>query len=326
MGIPNSHRDLSQSLGSAAWARCAALAWGALCLACAILVSEPVQAEPRAPGFVQTGVIHDPQLTELSGLAVSRSRPGVYWGHNDSGNAPTLFALSAKGKVLQVVTVLGVQNHDWEDIASYRDAQGRSWLLISDTGDNFSVRDHVAVIVVPEPAPGQNEVAPTRVIDFTWESGPMDCESLAVDLPDHQLLFAQKKAQGAGLYALPMDATSGAVAHRIADLPSMWPDKLPLVTLFSVRPYRGVVTGMDLSVDGQTLVMLTLRHLFEFQRRPGQSWAAALQQHQKLPLLPILESVALGPEGHDVLIGNEGAWVHLYRHVLGKVGAAAAAP
>lgn len=319
MGILNTHMDLSSSPGCGALARRAAPVWGALWLALVSLMSNPVQAAPQVPGFVQTGVIHDPQLTELSGLAVSRSRPGVYWGHNDSGNTPTLFALGAQGKLIQSVTVMGVQNHDWEDIASFRDAQGRSWLVISDTGDNFSVRDHVAVIFIAEPEAGQAEVTPARVIDFTWDSGPMDCESLAVDLPGQQLLFAQKKAQGAGLYALPMNAVSGAVAHRIADLPTLWPDRLPLVDLYSVRLYRGVVTGMDLSPDGRRLVMLTLRHLFEFERKPGQSWTEVLQHpraHQRLPLLPILESVALDPDARSVLIGNEGDWVHLYRHVL----------
>ena len=38
-----------------------------------------------------------PELRESSGLAVSRTQPGVLWSHNDSGDAPTLYAIDVKG-------------------------------------------------------------------------------------------------------------------------------------------------------------------------------------------------------------------------------------
>ena len=33
------------------------------------------------------GVLGDPELDEVSGLAASRAHPGIYWAQNDSGNA-----------------------------------------------------------------------------------------------------------------------------------------------------------------------------------------------------------------------------------------------
>ena len=33
------------------------------------------------------------ELTESSGLAVSRTQPGVLWSHNDSGDGPNLYAM-----------------------------------------------------------------------------------------------------------------------------------------------------------------------------------------------------------------------------------------
>ena len=36
-------------------------------------------------------------LRELSGFAASRIHPGIFWAHNDSGNAPALYALRADG-------------------------------------------------------------------------------------------------------------------------------------------------------------------------------------------------------------------------------------
>ncbi len=54
-----------------------------------------------------------------SGLAVSRTQPGVLWAHNDSGDAPMLYAIDLKG------TAPGEGRGartpwriDWEDIAA----------------------------------------------------------------------------------------------------------------------------------------------------------------------------------------------------------------
>ena len=38
-----------------------------------------------------------PSLPELSGFAASPVHPGIFWAHNDSGNAPALYALRADG-------------------------------------------------------------------------------------------------------------------------------------------------------------------------------------------------------------------------------------
>ena len=59
-----------------------------------------------------------PELRESSGLAVSRMQPGVLWSHNDSGDAPTLYAIDVKGHLLATVAVANVVARDWEDIAA----------------------------------------------------------------------------------------------------------------------------------------------------------------------------------------------------------------
>jgi hypothetical protein len=56
-------------------------------------------------------------LDETSGLVASQMNSGVLWTHNDSGDGPFIYALSAQAEVLCTVRVQNATNRDWEDIA-----------------------------------------------------------------------------------------------------------------------------------------------------------------------------------------------------------------
>jgi hypothetical protein len=45
-----------------------------------------------ATSLERLGTLPD-ELAESSGVAVSRTQPGVLWSHNDSGDGPTLYAI-----------------------------------------------------------------------------------------------------------------------------------------------------------------------------------------------------------------------------------------
>src|SRR4030095_7791087 len=64
-----------------------------------------------------TGAVPD-ELKESSGLAISRTQPGVLWSHNDSGDGPNLSAIDGSGKLLGVFRGTGAMARDWEDIAA----------------------------------------------------------------------------------------------------------------------------------------------------------------------------------------------------------------
>ena len=87
-----------------------------------------------------------PELREASGLAVSRTQPGVLWAHNDSGDAPTLYAITMKGVILARIAVLDAVAIDWEDIAAGpcpEDGATSHCLYVADTGNNNRNRDVV---------------------------------------------------------------------------------------------------------------------------------------------------------------------------------------
>src|SRR5689334_24293211 len=90
--------------------------------------------------------IKDNSITESSGLVASRTKPGAYWTHNDSGDGPFIYAFDTRGEMLATFRVTGATNNDWEDIAAGPGPQpNRSYLYIGDTGDNDRKRPEVVV-------------------------------------------------------------------------------------------------------------------------------------------------------------------------------------
>src|SRR5690242_12094299 len=89
-------------------------------------------AVPGAPG---SGAAAAPErrctlpggMAELSGLAMSRKHPGIFYAVNDSGNTNQVFAVDCTGPAGQLkatYTLSGVGNTDWEALAIGKDAAG----------------------------------------------------------------------------------------------------------------------------------------------------------------------------------------------------------
>ena len=88
-----------------------------LLLASATVAALAQGGRATTPACQQVGsLVRVPGVSELSGLAVSRSLAGRLWAHNDSGQ-PILFALNADGSVSTRVRLTGVKFQDWEAVA-----------------------------------------------------------------------------------------------------------------------------------------------------------------------------------------------------------------
>jgi hypothetical protein len=140
-----------------------------------------------------------PELREASGLAVSRMQPGVLWAHNDSGDAPMLYAIDTKGTVLAKVAVLDAVAIDWEDIAAGpcpNDGATTHCLYIADTGNNNRSRDVVTIFIVAEPSvSGADPAVPisinARMLRFRYPTEPEDTEAIAI-LPNGDVTVVTK--------------------------------------------------------------------------------------------------------------------------------------
>ena len=112
-----------------------------------------VTSARRSDRASRAGTITDPALVEISGLAASRTVPGVLWANNDSGDGPRVYALSAAGELLGTYDLAGAEAIDWEDIAVGPGPDpSLHYVYVGDIGQNGGLRDQVEVYRVPEPA------------------------------------------------------------------------------------------------------------------------------------------------------------------------------
>lgn len=273
-------------------------------------------AAAEGPAFEPVSALHVPEMTELSGLYASRRSAGRLWGLNDSGHPPELLSFDAALRLHRAIPVQGVDNRDWEDLAGYED-EGQSWLVIADTGDNFSLRSEVRLIFVPEPTAEAPQATPTRVLRFTWADGPRDCEAVAVDVPGRRILLADKGRHPAGLYQLALDGSdSGQEARRIADFPELVPTAPPRASPIGSSRWRGTPTAMDLSADGRRLAVLTYQSISLFERVGDADWNQALRQplrSERTPRLGGFEALAFEAGERSILIGSEGPTTRIER-------------
>ena len=237
-----------------------------------------------APRMLEvTGAVPD-ELKESSGLAVSRTQPGVIWSHNDSGDGPNLYAIDISGKLLAVFRVPGAMARDWEDIAAgpcpadaaapEPSAAPSSCLFIADTGDNDQVRPDVSIYVVAEPRvsdAGSSSTVAARTLRYRYPSGPTDAEALAVR-PNGDLTIVSKGRSGTiNFYSIPAATVTKAVASG-----EVVTAILAGNTGIQPNPSTGrLATAAAVSPDGMTLAVRTYYEVYFFKlvtRRGESRW------------------------------------------------------
>ena len=198
--------------------------------------------------------IKNESINESSGLVASRTSPGAYWTHNDSGDGPFIYAFDTSGQSLGTFRVTGAMNRDWEDIAAGPGPQGpqpnRSYLYIGDTGDNDHKRNEIVIYRVPEPqlTPSDKTSTKTRpratepaeAIRLAYPDGKHDAEALLVHPATGNLYIVTKVAFGnPGIYEASAPLTSGKLITM-----------KHLGELQTSSLLGGAITGGSISPDG----------------------------------------------------------------------------
>ena len=277
-------------------------------------VVRPAPAQDSIPSLLQrTGMFHTRKIRESSGVAVSRSHPGVLWTHNDSGDGAFLYAINISGDLLGVFHVRGAQTEDWEDLSlgPCPDRSG-SCLYIADIGDNSQRRKSVRIYVVPEPDPPEGspwqdtlETAPARELVFKYPDRPHDAEALFVDPQGRANVITKGKSGPVRRFVLPRAAFQRDSTTAI------------LVDTLPIRPQRTLgrlVTGASISPSGRRVVVRTYSELYFFRRSAAGSlrldghpcWIGAVEpQGEAVAFLDeemvILTSESLGNEAGTLL-------------------------
>ncbi|MBW6492442.1 MAG: hypothetical protein K0B15_14760 [Lentimicrobium sp.] len=181
-------------------------------------------------------------INETSGLIYWN---GGLWTHNDSGNLPEIYKIDTiTGQVLQTVTLAGVTNIDWEDIA-----QDDTRIYIGDFGNNLGNRTDLKVYSIPKskiPDEGDTEIQ-SEIINFgygdqqTFErlnrNNDFDSESLFVLGDSLYLLTKNWVNLKTRLYSLPKSPGTYVVYPK----DSLMAD--------------GLITGADVLEDGEIILI-----------------------------------------------------------------------
>ncbi len=271
------------------------------------------------PSSYRVGFLESKTIDEASGLAASRRHPEILWTINDSGDRPVLYALSTKGAYAGKIHIDDAQNRDWEDLAAFRYGK-KPYLVVGDVGDNAARRDYCTLYVIEEPdiigleVLKKARVKPAWRIDFRYEDGPCDCESIAVDVAARRILLLSKRTEPPVLYALPLFAPnkrSVVVARKLATTPHLKKAGRSSPSpsgLHHLHPYRYQPTGMDISPDNRQAAVLTYQFIYLYQRPKERNWEVVLSGLPKILELPELEqaeSICFSVDGRYLFVTSE---------------------
>jgi hypothetical protein len=246
------------------------------------LLSGPCPALPFAVGQVS-----DDRLDEISGVTESRSSPGVFFVHNDSGDSPRFFALDRSGHLLAELRLETVPRLvDAEDIAVGPGPGGRQFIYLGDTGNNVASggigipRRKAIVYRIPEPrvelsARQLNIVLKEAFpIAFTFPNGARDIEAFVVDPQSGELTMISKQADGRSQLLTASAATLAAGGGELEAAGEL---------RFGHAPLAGspLPTSASISRDGSAILVRSYSSVFLFRRNGGESVVSALARAPK---------------------------------------------
>jgi hypothetical protein len=201
-------------------------------------------------------VLKNGEINESSGLVASRTLPGAYWTHNDSGDGPFIYAFDTRGASLGVFRVAGANARDWEDISIGPGPQpNKSYLYIGDIGDNSEARPEIVVYRVTEPdlkTANKNSTKarpvatePAEAIRLKFPDGKHDAETLLVHPTTGNLYIVTKVA-----FADPTvyEATAPLTAGTTITMKRIGEIHVPSL-------FGGALTGGSVSPDGRRVAL-----------------------------------------------------------------------
>ncbi len=216
-----------------------------------------------------TGKIKSNAITESSGIAASRCQKGILWTHNDSGDDAFLYAFDESGTSLGTWRIPNAQNNDWEDIAAFRDKDGKCFLYIGETGDNKGKWPVHSVYRVKEPTvrpsdqKGERknpiETEKAEILRFTYPDYLQDAECLMVQPRTGEIYIVTKRITGAaGVYRLKPDPDPQATVtlQKVAEI------SVPAIP-------NGLITGGDISPDGRHVILCDYTRAYELTLPDG---------------------------------------------------------
>lgn len=245
-------------------------------------------------------------LYEISGVAASRTNPGMLYIHNDSGNPNEIYLTDGKGDNIGTLTLTPVGNRDWEDIAvGPGPIPGISYVYIGEIGDNDSKYNSVFVYRFPEPdltgkaLPYIANIDHIDIMQFKYPDGPRNAETLMVDPQTKDIFIASKSSNLSNIYI------------------AKYPQSVTTTTTMTpfVQLYFDKATAGDISGDG-TEILLRGNQLIWYWKVPlGSSISQALLTPPQVA--PYYNNE---PQGEGICFAADGSGYYTDTEIRGYTG------
>ena len=255
------------------------------------------------------GKLESEDLPETSGLAAFSTEPNLLFAVNDSGNPPGIYALTLDGKEAGHWPIDYPDTHDFEDLAAFA-LNGKSYLLVADTGDNLHWRPRLNILVFDAPD-AETEGGTLKLawqFSFNFPEGYRDVESVAVDVGSNSIFLISKRYVPPEVFRLPLQPGDDVVTAE----PVVVLDGIPRPTERDLRedPSDGAYSSMPTAFDinGRDAVVVTYKEAYLYRRKLGENWAEAfsgIPGRIRLPYISGLESVAFDSRGRYFYVTGE---------------------
>lgn len=256
-------------------------------------------------------MVQDVRLNELSGLSESLRYPGYFWANNDSGDSLRCFLISPKGETVAVVNLKEYGNVDTESlrVAGTRE---KSWVYISDTGDNRAQRPQVEIDRFPEPEIDvrklHQEVSLSceQMVLKYGDGTSSDAETLLID-KNQRVGIVTKSLLGSKLWITPQPFSPAPQTLQSAGpVPiDKWRKR--------DEKYSLLITDGQWSNDGKRLALMTYTHLFIWNVPDDTDFKSLAKIflnppdiQESLPPLKQAESLSFVGDDSHVAVSSEG--------------------
>ena len=226
------------------------------------------------------GKIENNIIEEASGLVESVENSNSLWTHNDGGDGPFLYLISSfDAKILKKISLVGIKNEDWEDLAIGPSILGdtSTYIYLGDIGDNKKNKTIKKIHFFREPKIKDFdneliEINDIKTISFYSEKKIENFETLMIDPNSKELfLIAKNKKKKQNIYKID---TENIEIDEI--------QKAKKYLTLNLKNLKGEITGGEISRNGQKCLIKTYKNVFLSERKKDEKWKNIWSQAPKI--------------------------------------------
>ena len=226
------------------------------------------------------GKIENNIIEEASGLVESVENSNSLWTHNDGGDGPFLYLISSfDAKILKKISLVGIKNEDWEDLAIGPSILGdtSTYIYLGDIGDNKKNKTIKKIYFFREPKIKNFdneliEINDIKTISFYSEKKIENFETLMIDPNSKELfLIAKNKKKKQNIYKID---TENIEIDKI--------QKAKKYLTLNLKNLKGEITGGEISRNGQKCLIKTYKNVFLWERKKDEKWKNIWSQAPKI--------------------------------------------